>query len=170
MPSRAIMRVPGTLAPPLPLAAGTSIGPSGPPGAFSTTTPVTGAKINPTDSKPAKAIAVTNASPPALTPPRAKLVQIPDGTAGGGVSGTVNAAALPPDYARLLRRRVAAEDDPYAQLGVRAGHMEGVEQEVQLLRASRSPLTVSPVGAGGPLHLGRPIRNRHHVGTSDGSR
>jgi hypothetical protein len=103
------------------LGSGTSAGPAGPPGSFSTTAPVTGAKINPTDSKTTKVIAVTNAAPSALTPSRAKLVQIPDGTTTGGVSGTVNTAALPADYARLLRRRVGAEDDPYAQLGVRAG-------------------------------------------------
>lgn len=120
--SRAIVRVPGTLAPPLQLGSGTSTGPAGPPGAFSTTAPVTGARINPTDSRTTKAIAVTNTAPPALTPPRAKLVQIPDGVAtGGGIAGTVNASVLSPDYAKLLRRRVAAEDDPYAQLGVRAG-------------------------------------------------
>src|SRR3954452_20581218 len=50
-PARAIARPPGTLAPPLRLGGGTSGGPAAPPGAFSTTTPVTGAKINPTDSR-----------------------------------------------------------------------------------------------------------------------
>ena len=52
-------------------------------------------------------------------PPRAKLVRIPDGTATGGIAGTVNTAVLQPNYATLLRRRVTTEDDPYAQLGLR---------------------------------------------------
>jgi len=48
-------------------------------------------------------------------------VRIPDGTTAGGIAGTVNTAVLQPNYATLLRRRVTAEDDPYAQLGLRAG-------------------------------------------------
>src|SRR3954468_7298419 len=74
-PARAIVRVPGTLAPPVPLGSGTSGGPAAPAGSFSTMAPVTGARINPPDSRTTKAIAVTNAPPAALTP-RAKLVQI----------------------------------------------------------------------------------------------
>jgi hypothetical protein len=119
-PSRTIVRVPGTLTPPLPLSGAASTAPAGPPGSFSTTTPPTGAKINPADSRTTKAI-VTTTVPPALTPPRAKLVRIPDGTATGGIAGTVNTAVLQPNYARLLRRRVTTEDDPYAQLGLRGG-------------------------------------------------
>jgi hypothetical protein len=119
-PSRTIVRVPGTLTPSLPLSGAASTAPAGPPGSFSTTTPPTGAKINPTDSRTTKAI-VTTTVPPALTPPRAKLVRIPDGTATGGIAGTVNTAVLQPNYATLLRRRVTAEDDPYAQLGLRGG-------------------------------------------------
>jgi hypothetical protein len=118
-PSRTIVRVPGTLTP-LPLSGAASTAPAGPPGSFSTTTPPTGAKINPTDSKTTKAIVVTTV-PPALAPPRARLVRIPDGTTAGGIAGTVNTVALPPNYATLLRRRVSAEDDPYTQLGLRGG-------------------------------------------------
>jgi hypothetical protein len=119
-PSRAIVRVPGTLTPPpLPLTGAASTAPAGPPGSFSTPPPPTGAKINPTDSKTTKAI-VTTTTPP-LAPPRARLVRIPDGTTTGGVAGTVNTVALPPNYATLLRRRVTAEDDPYTQLGLRGG-------------------------------------------------
>src|ERR1700738_3136486 len=119
-PSRTIVRVPGTLAPPLPLSGAASTAPAGPPGSFSTTTPPPGAKIHPTDSRTTKAIIATTATP-ALTPPRAKLVRIPDGTTTGGIAGTVNTAVLQPNYATLLRRRVTTEDDPYAQLGVRTG-------------------------------------------------
>jgi hypothetical protein len=50
-PSRALVRVPGTLTPPpLPLSGAASTAPAGPPGSFSTTTPPTGAKISPADS------------------------------------------------------------------------------------------------------------------------
>ena len=119
-PVRSIVRVPGPLTPPLPLSGAASTAPAGPPGSFSTTTPPTGAKINPADGRTTKAIAATMATP-ALTPPRAKLVRIPDGTAAGGIAGTVNTAVLQPNYATLLRRRVTTEDDPYAQLGLRGG-------------------------------------------------
>jgi hypothetical protein len=119
-PSRTIVRVPGTLAPPLPLSGAASTAPVGPPGAFSTVTPPTGAKINPTDSRTTKAI-VSTTTAPALATPRTKLVRIPDGTTTGGIAGTVNTAVLPPNYATLLRRRVTTEDDPYAQLGLRPG-------------------------------------------------
>ena len=121
-PSRTIVRVPGTLTPPppLPLSGAASTAPAGPPGSFSTTTPLTGAKINPTDSKTTKAVVATTAPPP-VTPTRARLVRIPDGTTTGGIAGTVNAAVLQPNSATLLRRRVTAEEDPYAQLGLRGG-------------------------------------------------
>src|SRR3954452_22263651 len=46
-PVRSIVRVPGTLTPPLSGAASTA--PAGPPDSFSTTTPPTGAKVNPSD-------------------------------------------------------------------------------------------------------------------------
>jgi hypothetical protein len=62
----------------------------------------------------------TNATP-AQTPPRNSLVRIPDGTAGGGIAGTVNARQLPTATAALLRRRTAAQEDPFAQLGGHAG-------------------------------------------------
>src|SRR4051812_40322991 len=58
-PSRTTVRVPGTLTSPLPLSGAASTAPAGPPGSFSTTTPPTGAKINPTDSKTTKAVVAT---------------------------------------------------------------------------------------------------------------
>jgi hypothetical protein len=48
-------------------------------------------------------------------------VRIPDGTATGGTAGTVNTTRLTTSSATLLRRRTAAEEDPYAQLGMRTG-------------------------------------------------
>ena len=59
------------------------------------------------------------ATPPA--PPRNPLVRIPDGTPTGGVAGTVNTAQMTSAQATLLRRRTAAEEDAFAQLGLRAG-------------------------------------------------
>ncbi len=53
--------------------------------------------------------------------PRNSLVRIPDGTATGGTAGTVNTTRLTTASATLLRRRTAAEEDPYAQLGMRTG-------------------------------------------------
>lgn len=58
---------------------------------------------------------------PAAAPPRNPLVRIPDGTTTGGVAGTVNSANLSNATATLLRRRTAAEDDPFAPLGLRTG-------------------------------------------------
>jgi hypothetical protein len=52
---------------------------------------------------------------------RAPLVRIPDGAAGGGIAGTVNTKQLSTASATLLRRRTAAEEDPFAQLGGHAG-------------------------------------------------
>ena len=60
--------------------------------------------------------------PPAPTqPPRNPLVRIPDGTPTGGVAGTVNTAQMTTAQATLLRRRTAAEEDAFAQLGLRTG-------------------------------------------------
>ena len=53
--------------------------------------------------------------------PRNSLVRIPDGTATNGIAGTVNTSHLTTASATLLRRRTAVEEDPYAQLGLRAG-------------------------------------------------
>jgi hypothetical protein len=64
--------------------------------------------------------ASTNATP-APTPPRNSLVRIPDGTAGGGIAGTVSTRQLSTTTAALLRRRTAAQEDPFAQLGGHAG-------------------------------------------------
>lgn len=65
----------------------------------------------------AKPAAVT----PAPTPPRSPLVRIPDGTPTGSIAGTVNTAQMSSAQATLLRRRTAAEEDAFAQLGLRAG-------------------------------------------------
>lgn len=81
-----------------------------PPGAGATTTTNTPA----TTAKPASAT-------PALAPPRNLLVRIPDATATGSMVGTVNANRMTSSSATLLRRRTAAEEDAFAQLGVRAG-------------------------------------------------
>ena len=49
-------------------------------------------------------------------------MRIPDGTATGGIAGTVNTAQhVDRASATLLRRRTAAEEDAFAQLGLRAG-------------------------------------------------
>ncbi len=81
-----------------------------PPGAGATTT--TGAPA--TTAKPASAT-------PALPPPRNLLVRIPDATASGSIVGTVNSSRMTSSSATLLRRRTAAEEDAFAQLGLRAG-------------------------------------------------
>jgi hypothetical protein len=78
-----------------------------PPGAGATTTSTTA-------TKPASAA-------PALPPPRNLLVRIPDATATGSIVGTVNATRMTSSSATLLRRRTAAEEDAFAQLGLRAG-------------------------------------------------
>ena len=65
-----------------------------------------------------------NATPetPAVAPRRANpLVRIPDGTAGGGVSGTVSTTRLTAESAALLRRRTAVDEDAFAALGGHAG-------------------------------------------------
>jgi hypothetical protein len=58
---------------------------------------------------------------PALAPPRNLLVRIPDATATGSMVGTVNSNRMTSSSATLLRRRTAAEEDAFAQLGLRAG-------------------------------------------------
>jgi hypothetical protein len=78
-----------------------------PPGAGATTTGAT-------TTRPASAT-------PALAPPRNLLVRIPDATATGSMVGTVNATRMTSSSATLLRRRTAAEEDAFAQLGLRAG-------------------------------------------------
>ena len=52
---------------------------------------------------------------------RPSLVRIPDGTPAGGTAGTVSTSHLTTGSATLLRRRTAVDEDPYAQLGLRAG-------------------------------------------------
>ncbi|MEA2878593.1 MAG: hypothetical protein QOF14_3789 [Hyphomicrobiales bacterium] len=80
------------------------------PGTGATTT--TSARA--TTTKPASAT-------PALPPPRNLLVRIPDATATGSIVGTVNSSRMTSSSATLLRRRTAAEEDAFAQLGLRAG-------------------------------------------------
>ena len=65
----------------------------------------------------AKATASATPAPP----PRNLLVRIPDGTTTGSIAGTVNTAQMSTAHATLLRRRTAAEEDAFAQLGLRAG-------------------------------------------------
>src|SRR2546421_3139629 len=67
------------------------------------------------------AAAMVAAKPLTAAPPRNPLVRIPDGTPAGGVAGTVSTAQMTTAQATLLRRRTAAEEDAFAQLGVRAG-------------------------------------------------
>jgi hypothetical protein len=74
-----------------------------------------------TSSTAASATRPAATTPAAPTPPRNPLVRIPDGTTTGGVAGTVSTAHLTTASATLLRRRTAVEEDPYAQLGLRAG-------------------------------------------------
>jgi hypothetical protein len=66
----------------------------------------------------AKPVAVIT---PATAPPRSPLVRIPDGTATGGIAGTVNSTRLTTASTTLLRRRTALEEDAFAPLGLRAG-------------------------------------------------
>jgi hypothetical protein len=58
---------------------------------------------------------------PAAAPPRSPLLRIPDGTATGGIAGTVNSTRLTTASTTLLRRRTAAEEDAFAPLGLRTG-------------------------------------------------
>jgi hypothetical protein len=85
-----------------------------PPGAGTTTTTTTTTSAPATITKPASAA-------PALPPPRNLLVRIPDATATGSFVGTVNSSRMTSSSATLLRRRTAAEEDAFAQLGLRAG-------------------------------------------------
>jgi hypothetical protein len=80
-----------------------------PPGIGATTTASTSSTTT----------AKATASAPA--PPRNLLVRIPDGTPTGSIVGTVNTAQMSTAHATLLRRRTAAEEDAFAQLGLRAG-------------------------------------------------
>jgi hypothetical protein len=99
----------------------------GAPGASATTQRASAAGTTGRSATAAGATATgaASASPanatPAQTPPRNSLVRIPDGTAGGGIAGTVNTRQLSTATAALLRRRTAAEEDPFAQLGGHAG-------------------------------------------------
>lgn len=81
----------------------------------STTAATSDAKPPTATTKPASA---TSAAP---APPRNLLVRIPDGTATGGIAGTLSTSRMTTASATLLRRRTAAEEDAYAQLGLRTG-------------------------------------------------
>jgi hypothetical protein len=76
---------------------------------------------SPTTSAPATTKPASSAAPAPLAPPRNLLVRIPDATATGSVVGTVNTTRMASSSATLLRRRTAAEEDAFAQLGLRAG-------------------------------------------------
>jgi hypothetical protein len=112
----------GSLLPaPLPLTApGTS------PTAVLLRSTAAGTSVRATGTSTASASATpARADPAAATPaapaaPRTTLVRIPDGTASG-VAGAVRTSSLTTSSATLLRRRTAAEEDAYAQLGVHAG-------------------------------------------------
>jgi hypothetical protein len=58
---------------------------------------------------------------PAAAPPRSPLLRIPDGTATGGIAGTVSSTRLTTASTTLLRRRTATEQDAFAPLGLRTG-------------------------------------------------
>jgi hypothetical protein len=88
------------------------------PAPLSLTPPGTGATT--TTSAPATTTKPASATP-ALPPPRNLLVRIPDATATGSIVGTVNSSRMTSSSATLLRRRTAAEEDAFAQLGLRAG-------------------------------------------------
>ncbi len=90
------------------------------PAPLSLAPPGLGATTTLPASSTAKATAATP-PPAAATPPRNPLVRIPDGTPTGGTAATVNTAQMTTAHATLLRRRTAAEEDAFAQLGVRAG-------------------------------------------------
>jgi hypothetical protein len=80
------------------------------------------ATTRPASAKPANAKPeATSETPAVIAAPRNPLVRIPDGTAGGGVAGTVNTTRLTEGSAALLRRRTAVEEDAFAALGGHAG-------------------------------------------------
>jgi hypothetical protein len=80
------------------------------------------ATTRPAAAKPANAKPeATPETPAAIAAPRNPLVRIPDGTAGGGVAGTVNTTRLTEGSAVLLRRRTAVEEDAFAPVGGHAG-------------------------------------------------
>jgi hypothetical protein len=96
-----------------------------PPGISATTgLPVRSGSSSSAASNTAAAPAVTKpaaAAPTAPAPPRNPLVRIPDGTPTGDIAGTVNTARMSTAAATLLRRRTSAEEDAFAQLGLRTG-------------------------------------------------
>lgn len=96
-----------------------------PPGISATTglpvTPGTGTAATTSGAKPVPATTKPASATPAPTAPRNPLVRIPDGTPTGGIAGTVSTTQMTTATATLLRRRTAAEEDAYAQLGLRTG-------------------------------------------------
>ena len=98
-----------------------SLSPPGTSTNLSTTTS-SAAPATPTADSSATAAPGTPASTGAAAPPRNPLLRIPDGTGTpGGVAGTLNTTNLPPATAQLLRKRTAADDDPFAPVGLRLG-------------------------------------------------
>ncbi len=77
--------------------------------------------VTTTSGAAAAATAKPAPATPAPVPTRNQLVRIPDGTPAGNIAGTVNATRMTSSAATLLRRRTAAEEDAFAQLGLRAG-------------------------------------------------
>ncbi len=73
-----------------------------------------------TGSATSAAVRPPSAAPATAAVPRNTLVRLPDGTPNG-VAGTVSTSHLTTGSATLLRRRTAAEEDAFAQLGVHAG-------------------------------------------------
>jgi hypothetical protein len=94
------------------------------PAPLSLTPPVVSATAGLPTSAPATAVVPSAIRPVSVTPvlpQRNQLVRLPDGTTTGGIAGTLNANRLTTSSATLLRRRTAAEEDAFAQLGMHAG-------------------------------------------------
>jgi hypothetical protein len=77
--------------------------------------------IGATGSAEAATVKPVVVTTPAAAPPRSPLLRIPDGTATGGIAGTVNRTRLTTASTTLLRRRTAVEEDAFAPLGLRPG-------------------------------------------------
>src|SRR5262249_55949866 len=102
-----------------------------PPGISATTgLPVNPGTVSSTASNtapqpPARKVATPPAGPAQAAvpapPPRNPLLRIPDGTATGDPTGTINTAHLAQQQATLLRRRITPEEDAFAAVGLRSG-------------------------------------------------
>ncbi|MEJ0078597.1 MAG: outer membrane beta-barrel protein [Alphaproteobacteria bacterium] len=101
----------------LPVTSGTSSPTT--PGTMSSTVSSTASKTG--SQPPAAKQASAPPVPAAPAPPRNPLLRIPDGTATGDPTGTINTAHMAQQQVTLLRRRVTPEEDAYAALGLRTG-------------------------------------------------